>query len=320
MNRRRVLITGGGGFVGSALASGFVERGWHVTAMDSAFAADPESRHDGVQRITAEIGQTPSPEVPAVDVVVHAAWVTTGPESLGISDEAYQVLNLDPLRDTLHRTVESGTPAFVFLSSSGVFSPDDGKGGGHGITTGDRLATDAGLTDDLEPTGASPYARAKRAGEVMTATMTERTGTAAHVVRLGYVFGPGEVARPSRAGVSLVAGWVEAAQAGRPLEVRSDDPLRDWTFAPDLAAALERLVARPAAGRPVHLGSPCVVRDAALAEAVASGFPGAEVQAVPPHRPVKAPMVPSDLPELRDVDWTSPAAGVRAILESEVAS
>ena len=55
--------------------------------------------------------------------------------------------------------------------------------------------------------------------------------------------------------MSLVARWLRCAREGEPIEVRDDNPVRDWTYAPDLAAALARVVAAPPALGPVHLGS-----------------------------------------------------------------
>jgi nucleoside-diphosphate-sugar epimerase len=104
------------------------------------------------------------------------------------------------------------------------------------------------------------------------------------------------------------------------LAVRSDDPLRDWTFTPDLAPALERLVSAAPADRPVHLGSPDVWRDGDLADLIASRFPGSTRMSVPPTGPVKPPMVPTDVPGLRDFDWTDPGTGLEALLAGEVAA
>jgi nucleoside-diphosphate-sugar epimerase len=288
--------------VGRALASGLADLGWRVTGLDRAFDATWQS--DGVHRVVADLDREGiPPEVPEVDLVVHAAWVTTDAEALGITPAEHVALNLRPLLAVLDHGAHTRPAAFAFVSSSGVFDPAD--------------ATE-GLTDAHRPTGTSPYAAAKRAGELLVPAALDPP-TAVHVVRLGYLFGPDEVARPSRTGVSLVAGWLAAAREGRPLAVRADDPARDWTFTPDLAPALERLAAGPAAGRAVHLGSPHVVRDGALAALVASEVPGTERVRVPADGRVKPPMVPSDIPALRGFRWTDPAAGLQALMAGEVA-
>ena len=316
MNQRRVMITGAGGFVGGALALGFADLGWRVIGLDRAFdsgrAFDAEREDHGIHRVTAELAQGVPADISDVDLVVHAAWVTTEAGTVAITPAEHVALNLRPLLALLEFTARTRPAAFVFLSSSGVFAPGD---------------VAEGLTDADHPTGASPYAAAKRAGEVLvpaalhsvaSGSATPNRSVAVHVVRLGYLFGPGEVARPSRTSVSLVGRWLTAARGGQPLAVRSDDPTRDWTFAPDLAAALEKVVDGGSAGHTVHLGSPHVYTDSALATLIARQFPGTETVTVPAASPVKPPMVPSDIPALRGFHWTDPAAGLQALLAGEV--
>jgi UDP-glucose 4-epimerase len=302
MKQRRVLITGAEGFVGRALTAGFDDLGWEVIGLDRAFEGARDS--DGTHRVTAELADGVPLDVPGVDLVVHAAWVTTDPGTLGITPAEYVALNTRPLLAVLEYAARTSPAAFVFVSSSGVFAPEDAI---------------EGLTDADHPTGESPYAAAKRAGELL-APAALHLGTAVHVVRFGHLYGPGEAPRPSRRGVSLVAGWLAAARDGQPLAVRVDDPPRDWTFTSDLAAALERVVNGPPAGHPVHVGSPHVVSDLAFATLIASEFPGMEPVTVAAEGQVKPPMVPSDISALRGFSWTDPTAGLRALLAAEVAA
>jgi UDP-glucose 4-epimerase len=302
MIRRRVLITGAGGFAGSALSLGFAKLGWEVIALDRAF--DDRPGHEAIRRVTVELTEGVPEAVPGVDLVVHAAWVTTDPETLGVTPDGYLALNLRPLEKVLEYATRTCPRAFVFVSSSGVFAAEDAVGG---------------LTDADQPTGASPYAVAKLAGESLVQTSLDH-GTAVHVVRLGYLFGPGEMAIPSRLRVSLVAAWVAAARAGEPLVVRSDDPVRDWTFTADLAGALERLADEAAAGRPIHLGSPHACSDSEFVELIARVVPAATRITQPAGGQVKPPMVPSDVAALRDFQWTDPAAGLQLLLTEEVAA
>jgi len=314
MSERRVLITGAGGFVGRALATGFADRGWSVIGLDRAF--DGEGDDPRVHNVVADLEEDGVPDgVPEVDLVVHAAWVTTDPATLGITHGEYHSKNMLPLQTTL-RLSRGVTPAdFVFLSSSGVFASNDAI---------------EGLTDAHVPTGVSSYARTKRAAEEMAMEFADTETIEVHVVRLGYLFGPHEVERPTRQGVSLVARWMAAARDGRPIEVRADDPRREWTFAPDLAAALECIVDAPApAGaptvtqiRPLHLGSPHIYRDSELAALIVKEFPTAEIVTASVKAPldtaVKPPMIPSEVPALRDFVWTDLPTGLRELNASEV--
>lgn len=304
MTVRSVLVTGAGGFVGSALVDGFAERGWAVIAVDRHF--DEGEAAPGVERVVSDLGTgSVTTTLPAADLVIHAAWITADPVSLGVTDDDYREMNLRPLLAVLEHVESTAPESFVFVSSSGVFAPTDGEGG---------------LRDRDRPTGTSAYATAKVMGERITLDSSS-TITTAHVVRLGYLFGPGESARSSRPGVSLVARWLESARAGGLLEVREDDPAREWTFVADLAPVLAELLSTspPQGPPPIHLGSPHVLHDQALAALIAERIPGAEVSLVAAGAPVKPPMVASDAPAIRDFEWTTPSKGLDAILGAGVA-
>lgn len=318
MRLRRVLVTGADGFVGQALVTGFARLGWRVVALDrlpvDAVMGRPGSSSTEVrssseldhpiQRVYADLSRGVPDEVPSVDLVVHGAWITTDPDRLGVTGSEYVRMNLDPLDAVLRYVAERGPEAFVFLSSSGVFSRADAT----------RQLTDAHI-----PSAKGPYATSKRAAELL---VSESVGgvTRAYVTRLGYLFGPGEYLRPSRDALSLIARWIEAARAGRPLEVRADNPERDWTSTLDLAPALERLIRDPAPGRPLHLTSGQVWRDHALAEEIARGVGGARIVTTSGGAPLKAPMAPSRIEALAGFAWTDPRRALRELLAHEGAA
>jgi UDP-glucose 4-epimerase len=301
---RTALITGAGGFVGSTLAEGFAALGWRVTAVDRAFDDLTRRRLRGMDLVAADLSTGVPADMPAAGLIVHAAAMTTDPADLGWTRAAHLAANTRPLLAMLEHAARTTPDAFVFLSSSGVFAAADG---------GDRLRE----TDHA--TGDSPYAVAKRAGETLVLGAFAGN-TAAHVLRLGYLFGPHETRRPSRTRVSLVAQWLDAARHGRPLAVSADDPLRDWTYAPDLAPALARLAGAAAATGPRHLGSPYVLRDSAMAAMVARHVPGAACVTEPATRVVKPPMAASDIPALQGFAWTAPDAALARLAAAEVAA
>jgi hypothetical protein len=53
---------------------------------------------------------------------------------------------------------------------------------------------------------------------------------------------------------------------------------------------------------------------------VARHLPGTAIVTVPAADPVKPPMEPSDLPALTGFQWTTPAAGLAALVAAEVSA
>jgi len=301
MTNARVLITGAGGFVGSAVAAGFARLGWQVSALDLDFDAATRARLAGVDLVCADLAGGALPVLPRADVVIHAAALTTGPEVLGISAAEHVRQNMLPLLAALDICALMQPRAFVFLSSTGVFAPGDG---------------DPDLTDVCSPSAIGPYSGAKRAGEVLVPSAMP-AGTAAHVLRLGHVCGLSEAARPTRQRLSAMAAMVAAARAGQPMPLAATDPLRDWTAAEDLGPALARLVSGPAAGRVLHLGSPHRMHDSAMAARIAAHVRGARTKSLPSPA-AKAPMRPSTVLALEGFEWMRPEAVIDALCDAQV--
>lgn len=289
---RPILVTGAGGFVGSALARGLAARGRRVLALDRSFDNLACESLGAIPRIVCDL-TSGMPDLPQPGVIVHAAALTTSPAQLDMTDAQHLAANLAMLMSVVALADRARPDAFVFLSSSGVFGPNDGEGG---------------LVDILPPHAEGPYAGAKLAGEALVPAALAGV-CATHVVRLGYLYGPDEIARPSRLRVSLVRAWLSDAEAGRPLVVPENDPVRDWTYAPDLAPALSRLIAGPGRAQPIHLCSPETVADSRLARMICERHPAAGIQRSA-AQPTKAPMRPSRHVALDDFPWTPLSAGL----------
>lgn len=298
----RATITGAGGFAGGQIAAGFLAAGMRVVAVDLSFDRAARARLSGAEFVEADLAEG-FPDVPRADLVIHAAALTTDAAALGITPAAHVRANMGPLLAALDHAAATRAGGFVFLSSTGVFAPTDG-------------APD--LTDACTPTATHPYAAAKRVGEILVPAALAGL-CPAHVVRLGYLYGPGEAARPTRANVSLVRRWCDAAARGEALTVPADDPGRDWTWAPDLAPALLRLSAAAPANRPLHLTSGDILSDGQLARLIARAYPRA-IFRTGPASGAKPPARPSHIPALHGFRWTAPADGLAALLSERSAA
>lgn len=302
---RTVLITGAGGFVGSALAEAEMAAGHVVLATDMAFDADTGARLSAARLIEGRL-----PEALAqlsgivVDVVIHAAAITADPARFGLTKAAHLRANASLLLEALDWARSRGAGRFVFLSSSGVFG----------------VATDAQTVDEYTPaTATDPYSAVKRAGEIMLTGAAE-SGFETVALRLGPVFGPHEAVRPTRPTPSLVARMSAAAQDTREITVPAPDARRDWTYLPDIARAVGRLLDYAGALPPLlHLTSGRALSDLELAQAIAAHRPGVQVRTAPdaPAHPPRPVMISAVSSPLDGFDWTPVSAALGMMQQVE---
>ncbi len=302
MTGARILISGAGGFVAGHIAAGLTALGHRVCALDLTFDAAAERRLAGCELVAADLAAD-GVALPSADIMIHGAALTTNPATMGLTQAQHVAANTRPLLNMLTHAGNLRSGAFVFLSSSGVFADADG-------------APD--LTDACTPTAQGPYSAAKRAGEALVPGALGGS-CQTFILRLGYLYGPGEAARSSRMKVSLVQDWINAARNGDVLQHDATDPQRDWTYAPDLGAAIDRLVAGAGRAQPIHLCAPNPLRDSEVLAQILRHHPNATHRTVP-GQGVKPPMVPSVLPALDGFAWTSIADGIDRFFQAEVAA
>lgn len=300
--KRTVLITGAGGFVGSHMAEGFLAMGDAVIALDSMFDTATRRRLSAATLIEAGLSAAALDGWDRIDLVIHGAAITTPPQDFGLTDEGHIAANLDLLLASLAIAKRHGARDFVFLSSSGVFSLDDGDGE---------------HVESVMPTASVPYALAKRAGENATAA-ADGSSLRAISIRLGPIYGPAEVPRSTRTVVSQVRRWLDRVARGEPVIVDMPDERRDWTYAPDLPHALDALLRlEPRVSGVVHLTSAQVLSNLELAKAVAGLVDGADVLIRPTGARSRLPMA-SDRVDLAALfDWTPLAVGLSKIAAAE---
>lgn len=279
-----VLITGGAGFIGSALARRLVDAGSDVAVMD---ILHPQVHADGapidlpssVRLFTGDV--THAPDCDAVlrlfkpSQIVHLAAETGTAQSLSEATRhgLVNVVGTTQLLDALNRSGHV-PDQLVLASSRAVYGEGAWQADTHVFYPPPRSHAQlaAGIWDPQGPTGdaavplpssvvrteARPtniYAATKLAQEHILASWTAAFDTKLSVLRLQNVYGPGQSLTNSYTGI--VALFARLAREKQPLEVYEDGRImRDFVYIDDVIDALFSAIEGPAAqSRCVDIGS-----------------------------------------------------------------
>ncbi len=305
-----ILVTGAGGFVCSEIALALSRAGHDVVAVDQHFDAATVARLKTVRRIEGNLPDVfTRGDLGGVSAVIHGAAITASPERLGISNAAHIRRNMEMLTSALDFARSAGANRFLFLSSMGVFEPHD-------------LPAPGGFfTEATRPTATCTYCAAKQAGELLTTAAADDNFTT-FSLRLGNIFGPNEALRETRQHLCLVMRMIAEAQSSGIITVQSPEARREWSWLPDLADTIVRLVQDlPVAGpRVLHAGRPPVVADLTLARAIAGRLSGTTIRLASPPDAIRPPMA-SGAPSVFDTtQWTPIETALDALIPLQVAS
>ncbi len=237
---RRVLVTGGAGFIGANLVARLVELGATVTVLDDLFTGDIERLPLG-ERCAFVLGDVrwPLPDeiVRGRDVIFHLACrniiVSTQDPELDFAVNAGGTLNV------LLAARTWGMGRVVYTSSASVY------GNPHSlpISEGEALSL------------LNPYAASKASGEAYCQAFYESYGVHSVVLRLSNVYGPHQC--PANPYCGVVAKFMDAALHGDALEIHGDGlQTRDYTYVADVVDALLAAAQSPrAVGEVFNVGT-----------------------------------------------------------------
>jgi dTDP-L-rhamnose 4-epimerase len=296
-----VLVTGGAGFIGCALADRLAASADRWIALDSLHAqVHPNSERPPALTDAAElvVGDVTDPAAwdqllatAKPDTVIHLAAETGTAQSL---DEASRhsrvnVVGTTELTDALGRA--GHLPRHVILASSrAVYGEGSWSRGGEvfqpGMRSHEQLEAgewdfpDATALPNLAlttpPAPTSVYGATKLAQENLLTAWGGARGVPVSILRLQNVYGPGQSLINSYTGiVSLFSQW---AREGKQIPLYEDgNIIRDFVFIDDVASAIgATALAGPDAARPildVGTGVATTIRDMAVAIANYYGAP-----------------------------------------------
>lgn len=172
--RSRVLVTGAGGFVGSALLARLCQDGIPATGvMRAGRLADQCVRGPAL-----EADATWAPLLAGHEVVVHAAArVHVMDDSATDPLAAFRAVNVEGTLSLARQAAAGGVRRFIFISSVKVHG--EATAAGHAFAADDRLAPE------------DAYAISKAEAEAGLMKVAAQTGMAVVIIRPPLVYGPG---------------------------------------------------------------------------------------------------------------------------------
>jgi UDP-glucose 4-epimerase len=212
----RVLVTGGGGFIGSNLVRALIERGDEVRVLDN-FSTGNRANLEGVDVEVIE-GELRSYErvhnaVRGTEVVFHLGALGSVPRS--VQDPlTSSAVNVEGTLNVLLAARDESVRRVVYSSSSSVYGP----------------RRELPVTEDMPPDPISPYGVAKLAAERYCVSFSRvYESFESVVVRYFNVFGPRQ--SPFSQYAAVIPLFVTAIDTGEPIVIYGDgEQRRDFTY------------------------------------------------------------------------------------------
>ncbi len=216
LSGRRVLVTGGSGFIGRHVVATLSSAGASVRVVD--LKPHPDPAVEVIQGDIVERSVLEEAFAGGFDSVVHLAAVTSVLRSLEHPQLTFRT-NVTGTQELLEAARGAGVTSLAFASTNAV--------------TGPMQAPAIVESATLQPL--TPYGATKAAAEMLMSAYTAAYGIRCTYLRLTNVYGPGMQAKDS-----IVARLMRAIRLGTTFEIYGDGrQLRDYVHAADVVAAMQ---------------------------------------------------------------------------------
>lgn len=123
---KTILVTGGGGYVGSALVPSLLKQGYRVKVVDVFWYGrdvfDDCNQHTQLERIELDIRDSAQLKeaLDGVDAVIHLACISNDP-SFELDPALGKSINYDAFAGLLQGSIDQGVKRFIYASSSSIY-------------------------------------------------------------------------------------------------------------------------------------------------------------------------------------------------------
>lgn len=123
---KTILVTGGGGYVGSALVPSLIESGYKVKVVDLFWYGKnvygSANDHPALERVELDIRNSAGLKsaLAGVDAVIHLACISNDP-SFELDPGLGKSINYDAFAGLLQGSIDQGVRRFIYASSSSIY-------------------------------------------------------------------------------------------------------------------------------------------------------------------------------------------------------
>ncbi len=226
MTDKRVLVTGGAGFIGSNISHVLIEKGYNVTVLDNLLTGKMENINDLMdnERFRFQNGSINDEDVlievmKDADYVLHQAAIPSVPRSIKDPVRSNEA-NVEGTLKVLNVARDSDIKKVVYASSSSVYGD---------TPTLPKL-------EEMIPNPKSPYAVSKLTGEYYASVFSEVYGLKTACLRYFNVFGPRQ--DPKSQYAAVMPKFIRSLFRDEAPTIYGDgEQSRDFTFVKDVVNA-----------------------------------------------------------------------------------
>ena len=222
---RKIVVTGGAGFLGSHLVDKLIQEGEEVIVIDNLFRGQTENieHHIPNKKFTLlndEIQNKTkiNDALHLADAVIHFASISSVFRSI-VEPEIVNTINVTGTLNMLNLCIKEEVQCFIFASSAAVYGGDRNR--------------PLQENDSLHPL--SPFAASKIAGEAYCKAYSETYGLNTIILRFMNIYGP----RITKVYRRVCSKFAEATIRNEPLVIVGDGKqTRDFTYVTDAINAI----------------------------------------------------------------------------------
>ncbi len=145
---KNILITGGGGYVGTNLTKELLSDGYNITVLDTFWFGNYLKKHKNLRIIKKDIRQISSNDIRKIDCIMHLASIANDPAAELNAKLTWDV-NVLATYKLINLAVDKKVKKFIFASSGSVYG----------------IKKEKKVTEDLSLEPISEYNKSKMVGE-----------------------------------------------------------------------------------------------------------------------------------------------------------